>query len=417
MRTVGRAVAIVFSLAHFVLVQSGVAAQTMLDTGRVQHETRTVRQIRPGPTDTWELNRIRDAEVDRLGQIWALEDTDTKVRVFSSEGKLLYTIGRKGSGPGEFQRFRFIQALGDTVWVLDPSLARLTPYSIVTGKMLRSTRVGAAHNVRALSPRGQYELQLSSDPASSVKPVSVTYRHFEFPNKQSRILGTSVRTQPWYSARVYNADVPPPPRAPRSIGTGGLSVVQVFDNYTLDHVGNGGRSLVLVDRGYAGAASKNPLSWTATTPTGMRVVEIGPAGDTLSARVFTTPAIALTPAHVDAVVDSISRIPAFVTGKNQRASESDIRQALYIPRVWPPVQQMHVGIDGAIWLLQPQPPSRTAKFWRVSSDGKVLPPVSVPAGVRILRVSQNRIWVVREDGDGLPSIEIQDVVPIAAPRR
>ena len=164
---------------------------------------------------------------------------------------------------------------------------------------------------------------------------------------------------------MYAAGAPPPPPAPKRTASG-LQVDQLFENFTLSKKGSGGRSLVLIDRDVAGTANNNPLSFSKPTIL-FRIVELGLKGDTLSKRVYSTPTMLLTKAHLNAVV---------------------------------------VGNDGSLWLRQPQPPSPAAKYWQISPDGKVLPAVTLSAGLRILRVSSNRIWVAKEDGDGLPTIRI-----------
>ncbi|OGD27011.1 MAG: hypothetical protein A2V57_03470, partial [Candidatus Aminicenantes bacterium RBG_19FT_COMBO_65_30] len=48
------------------------------------------------------LNRPQDLKVDAQGNIYVLDWGDVDIKVFSPEGRLLRTIGKKGQGPGEF---------------------------------------------------------------------------------------------------------------------------------------------------------------------------------------------------------------------------------------------------------------------------------------------------------------------------
>lgn len=73
------------------------------------------------------------------------------------------------------------------------------------------------------------------------------------------------------------------------------------------------------------------------------------------------------------------------------------------------VLDFHVGIDGSIWLLQPPSGPTGMQYWRVDKDGRILPPVALDAGLRILRVSRDHVWVVKEDADGVPTIQIRNV--------
>jgi len=186
------------------LVPQRAGAQERLDTGRIAFGTRVVRTIGPSSADNWEFVRTRDLEVDRLGQMWVLEDTDHKLRVFSADGKLLQALGGNGAGPGEFQRPRWLQRLGDTVWVYDPSTARLSPFSVTTRKLLPATRPGAPHfGLEALSPVGSFIAAGShQDDPSPEKPLTTTFSHQVFAQKQQRALGQRTVTQRGVQARM-----------------------------------------------------------------------------------------------------------------------------------------------------------------------------------------------------------------------
>ncbi|MBA2293375.1 MAG: hypothetical protein H0W15_13070 [Gemmatimonadales bacterium] len=51
---------------------------------------------------------------------------DAQVLMLGSDGKRLRTIGRKGAGPGEFRRPAFGGWLGDSIWVYDAELTRIS---------------------------------------------------------------------------------------------------------------------------------------------------------------------------------------------------------------------------------------------------------------------------------------------------
>jgi hypothetical protein len=75
------------------------------------------------------FSAVYQVDVDRDGQIYAFEAQDVEIRVFSPEGRLLRRIGRQGEGPGEFDRLERFGVAGDTIWVLDGGLRRLTLFS------------------------------------------------------------------------------------------------------------------------------------------------------------------------------------------------------------------------------------------------------------------------------------------------
>lgn len=50
------------------------------------------------------FGRVAAIEVDRLGRIYVLDEKNFRVAVFGPEGQSIRTMGRKGQGPGEFER-------------------------------------------------------------------------------------------------------------------------------------------------------------------------------------------------------------------------------------------------------------------------------------------------------------------------
>lgn len=71
------------------------------------------------------------------GRIFVLDGQERQVRVFSPEGERLGTIGRQGSGPGEFESPSGLGVLGDTVWVEDFDTRGVTLFS-TDGDLLKS---------------------------------------------------------------------------------------------------------------------------------------------------------------------------------------------------------------------------------------------------------------------------------------
>src|SRR3954464_7919991 len=60
------------------------------------------------------------------GQIVVPISNDQQLRIYDATGKKTATFGRKGSGPGEFRRATWFGWTGDTLWVYDTDLRRVT---------------------------------------------------------------------------------------------------------------------------------------------------------------------------------------------------------------------------------------------------------------------------------------------------
>lgn len=68
------------------------------------------------------FSRVNDIDVDDEGRIYIIDDSDSNIRVFDNNGGFLRTIGRKGQGPGEFERPVYVQIIANNeLYVVDYS--------------------------------------------------------------------------------------------------------------------------------------------------------------------------------------------------------------------------------------------------------------------------------------------------------
>ena len=76
------------------------------------------------------FGRPSDVAVDAAGRIYVLDGQTSSVQVFGADGEFIRPLSREGQGPGEFQRPRSIEAVGDVIVVVDPGNARLSHFDI-----------------------------------------------------------------------------------------------------------------------------------------------------------------------------------------------------------------------------------------------------------------------------------------------
>jgi hypothetical protein len=384
-------------------VASTGECQTLLGSDSTAAATRLATRIEPRPGDTWLFGRIQDIAVDRAGRVYVLDNGDQKIRVFSADGKLLRTIGRTGRGPGEFTRPRKIEVVNDTLWVADNANARLTALSTVNGSVLRSSRAAVYDQFfEGVTIAGLFTVRPDelADPTAT-KPMTLRIRHEMAGSQRGKEIGTMIITRPPLVFRTYVGE------AKKSFGAANLR--QPLDDRWIHQVSPSGRSIVLLERAQR-ASSAGFLGKRA--PSALRLVEIGWKGDTIRDRTFTVPSRAVTSADITAIADSLAQLGVVLAGAKPFGVPQEIRDSLYKPPTWPPVTEFLAGLDGSIWLRQPQPPSKTSKFWRLAADGKELPPVVVPGHIRPFRVSSNKIWGIAEDEDGVQSVQVLDVLPV-----
>ncbi|HMN24907.1 MAG TPA: 6-bladed beta-propeller [Ignavibacteriaceae bacterium] len=77
-----------------------------------------------------DIGKINEIQIDSKGQIFISDGINQCIHLFSSKGKFLRKIGRKGNAPGEYQYIWGIQITkGDTLIVYDGVQYRITIYA------------------------------------------------------------------------------------------------------------------------------------------------------------------------------------------------------------------------------------------------------------------------------------------------
>jgi len=77
------------------------------------------------------FQRIGSIAVDEIERIYVSDRKESHIKVYDQNGKYLRTIGRKGQGPGEFQRITRIQILtSDNLLVYNSKTRRLSFFSL-----------------------------------------------------------------------------------------------------------------------------------------------------------------------------------------------------------------------------------------------------------------------------------------------
>ncbi|HEX2166402.1 MAG TPA: 6-bladed beta-propeller [Longimicrobiales bacterium] len=102
--------------------------------------------LRIGETDApgHDLYDVRGVVRLRDGRVAVANSGSSEIRIFSTDGALLETIGGPGEGPGEFRNlWRIFLLPGDSLLVTDASLDRLTVFS-PDGELVRTARFEAS---------------------------------------------------------------------------------------------------------------------------------------------------------------------------------------------------------------------------------------------------------------------------------
>ncbi len=91
----------------------------------------------------YKVGSVVDLAVGPKGNIYLADLRLVKIHVLDPHGHYLYAIGRRGRGPGEFEYLGFnsIQIYGDTLYVIDPYLKRLSEFHLNKPKLIRTINV------------------------------------------------------------------------------------------------------------------------------------------------------------------------------------------------------------------------------------------------------------------------------------
>ncbi len=351
----------------------------------------------------WFFAGVRSVAIDRRDRVYALDGQEQVIRVASRDGHLLSTLGKRGSGPGELRGARWVQILGDTLWVYDNQNARLTAWSTETLALLPGTRRGPLPlRLESLSPRGFYHADVDREEAATTQaPRQWTIMHRVANDRQDRsLLRYDVRS-PVLSYLVYERG-----RARQAdAAVGRTNMAQPLGDSPLWRTRPDGSAFTMVFRETRlSEHAANPFAGARTTSI-LRVIDVTPTGDTLRELTVRVPARRVSDADIRSVVDSLRLPTSPILGRWVEADPDEIARNLFRPTNWPAVLEFFVEMDGTIWLRQPQPPSPRAVFWRLAADGRQLPSVSLPGDLRILLVHDGHAWGVREDADGQPGLE------------
>ncbi|MEP6834633.1 MAG: hypothetical protein ABJB74_14655, partial [Gemmatimonas sp.] len=76
-----------------------------------------------------ELRRLFGGRVGPTGSIYVVGNRERELLVFNGDGQKRGVLGRDGSGPGDFRSMRQLGFVGDTLWIGDPILQRVTLYT------------------------------------------------------------------------------------------------------------------------------------------------------------------------------------------------------------------------------------------------------------------------------------------------
>ena len=309
------------------------------------------------------FTRVGGVVVGPDRRMYVSERQDLQMRIYDAAGNLERVVGRRGRGPGEFQFLGHLGLLGDTVWVVDPSLRRITLLNrdgdLIETFLTPGIRLNPPHQQVTVSPMYLRPDRnwVSGTGFASIPMEGISYTVSELLFDASGALVDTLRTL----EMVY----PPFGVTIDSISIRGEDLL--LDDPIISH--DPGVRTVVVRR--AGATSDATSTFSVTS--------ISVRGDTVFDTSFEYRPIAVSDTYIDRVVESLTVGPQARLGAGR--IERALRSAL--PPFHPPVTQVRLGEDGAIWLRRESDRETEAQYWILEPDGVVRGTVNIPSTVRI----------------------------------
>jgi hypothetical protein len=318
------------------------------------------------------------------GDLYVVQSSDQQIRVYGQDGELLRSLGGRGGGPGEFERIATFGFLGDTFYVSDARLRRMTFMSL-SGSVLEMVNVAGSMEVpffpsvpQTLFADGTGTMS-PSFPSDMVSSGAIT----RFPLYRVTRNGEVLDTVAWQSTENMQFAV--------AYGTGQLFSSQPFaDNPFVVADGPSGRVAVIERRAAAEAMNAT-----------FRVTFVSLQGDTLDTHAYPYEPVPMPDSLVEATVEARSRVLERVIPARGEA-EAAARKALYLPRFFVPVTGAMFDSEGRLWLLREDDPGRPRIVDVIDSSGRLVDRMALPIGAQIKWAGRDVLWTLERDELDVP---------------
>jgi hypothetical protein len=294
------------------------------------------------------LTNVQHVVIGR-DHLYVAQPADYTIRVYDFAGRLVRSIGQKGKGPAEIEGIRSIGLHGDTLYVSDSQLGRVSFFTL-DGKFVRSLRwlsTGFFRNRIGYGPTPPQVLLSDGsalvDPGIAIRVEDARTRRV-VPKPVLRVSqsGQIIDTVLWRTRPAPTVAVP-------SVGTGTLPLLaNPFEGEPLHALSADGSGVVLVDRAVSGRKSGQVA---------FRVVKKGIGKGTGFSKSFLYRPSPMTPGALSRVSDDLRlnlvkegrAVGRFARLTSKRIAEA-LRSSGKVPATQLPVTAVIAAQDGRTWL-------------------------------------------------------------------
>jgi len=338
--------------------------------------------LRIGSLDSPEqaLTSVGALTLSPAGEIFLSQPQEQCIRVFSSSGQFIRTIGRQGQGPGEFLALGDMGWLADTLYVSDYQNQRVSFFG-PGGLYLRS--IHTAWPVIEEVFRPDLVSRLFDDGTALVMPAissrsiadgTVTERPLFRVDTTGHLLGKVAELS------VENSQISV------TAGNGMLHTSQPFSDAPLLSLSPSGRSVVILHRK---AATSGNDAW-------MHLVKLNSSGDTLLKQDIRYDPVPLPSELIDSILDFRAARRGGTTGFGQDVNRA-IEDKVFRPAFYPPASRLVVADEDWIFVRREDLPSREVLWDALSPEGIPLGSVLLPASAQVFLATDTHLWTTERD--------------------
>lgn len=359
----------------------------------VEAQQLTVQQVRQtlvlGGLDVPEWQAFSwepSLHLDRSGRLYLRPPGEARVTIVDTEGRFVRHVGRRGEGPGEFQRVAGMGLLGDTLWLRNWPVPRISIFD-TNGEHLRTERTPVEYAESFPSPQGVTALLRGG---------------YAFATPDGDVLGSLERMRvpvmigphPLTQRDTVTLLSVPPGMLVEQVGFFAYRPFPIAPLYSLIPEGAG---VVTVD-------------WGRDSSGEVLVRRYDHRGTLMDLHTLTLPMIQVPRRLRDEIIDAgvdLARPPYDAARRRGDPVPRNLRAAvirgLYTPEYFPPVQDVFVTGTGDVWLRQ-MSALDTGDWIIIDRSGRIVTEVHPPDGVRFQVAQGQIVWGTWTDELGVPYV-------------
>ncbi len=332
------------------------------------------------------------------GDVLVGHSSSGRIVQVSAPGAPVRQLGGTGQGPGEFESAERIGLLGDTVWIIDGRLQRVTYWprfgagSPATHALVQTATAGLPTSTPiAVSQNGGFiataNVDHRADPSAALRSQALLSRPRD-PNGRTDTLAALFRSN--LTQRL----------TPRE-GNGTLLMVQLFSDASRFDASPNGRLVAIVDQLDTAKHEQKTVRLLSVTGEERYRVRV-PFAD-----------VPFNPMLASRLIDS--QYTATMESLRQRGSASSFDRSAhaaraFVPRRMTPVSELTVADDGTVLLRGNDWAGSTVTYAWMRPNGTLRGYLTLPSGQTIKAVRGDVIWSIRENEDGLLRLIRQTIV-------